>query len=233
MKSTIICIPTYNEVENIQTIIPAVFEFVPTAHILVIDDNSPDGTGAIADQMASHDDRIFVLHRTQKEGLGPAYIAGFRWALERDYDYVLEMDADFSHQPRYVPTLISGLQTHDVVVGSRYVTGGGTQNWGLLRRGISKGGGVYARAILGVAVQDITAGFVAWRAEVLRALDLARIGASGYVFQIEMKYRALQSGFQILEVPITFPDREVGVSKMTPRIAAEAVLRVWEIKLRS
>ncbi|MEZ4461013.1 MAG: polyprenol monophosphomannose synthase [bacterium] len=233
MSGTVICVPTYNEAENIQAIIPAIFAVAPTVHVLVIDDGSPDGTGATADEMAANDDRIHVLHRTEKAGLGPAYLAGFRWALERDYDKILEMDADFSHQPRYVPTLISGLDTYDVVVGSRYVKGGGTQNWGALRRLISKGGGTYARTILGIPVQDLTAGFVAWRADVLRKLDLDGIGASGYVFQIEMKYRAYQRGFTIHEVPITFPDREVGVSKMTPKIALEAVVRVWEIKLRS
>lgn len=232
MKKTVICIPTYNEAQNIQAIVPAIFEVVPLVHILVIDDNSPDGTGQIVDEMASKDERIHVLHRTEKAGLGPAYLAGFAWALEHDYECVLEMDADFSHQPRYLPALIDGLESHDVVVGSRYVAGGGTQNWGLARRVISRGGGLYARTILGMPVQDLTAGFVAWRADVLRRLDLSRVGASGYVFQIEMKYRAYQAGCKILEVPITFPDREVGVSKMTPAIAAEAVLRVWEIKLR-
>jgi dolichol-phosphate mannosyltransferase len=232
VNKTVICIPTYNEAENIQTIIPAIFAVVPNVDILVIDDGSPDGTGAIVDRMIEEDDRIHVIHRTEKSGLGPAYIAGFRWALERDYTRVLEMDADFSHQPRYLPALISNLDDYDVVVGSRYVEGGGTQDWGLARRLISRGGGIYARAILRIPVQDLTAGFVAWRREVLESIDFDRVGASGYVFQIEMKYRAFQAGCKILEVPITFPDRQVGVSKMTPSIALEAILRVWEIKLR-
>lgn len=232
MKSAVICIPTYNEAENIQAIVPAIFEVVPHVHILVIDDNSPDGTGALADRMAAEDGRIHVLHRTEKAGLGPAYLAGFAWALEQGYDQILEMDADFSHQPKYLPAMLGGLEGFDVVVGSRYTAGGGTQNWGLARRLISRGGGLYARTILGIPVQDLTAGFVAWRREVLENLDLSRIGASGYVFQIEMKYRAFQAGYKILEIPITFPDREVGVSKMTPAIALEAVVRVWEIKLR-
>lgn len=232
MKSAVICIPTYNEAENIQAIVPAIFEVVPHVHILVIDDNSPDGTGALADRMAAEDGRIHVLHRTEKAGLGPAYLAGFAWALEQGYDQILEMDADFSHQPKYLPAMLGGLEGVDVVVGSRYTAGGGTQNWGLARRLISRGGGLYARTILGIPVQDLTAGFVAWRREVLENLDLSRIGASGYVFQIEMKYRAFQAGYKILEIPITFPDREVGVSKMTPAIALEAVVRVWEIKLR-
>ncbi|MBA2662555.1 MAG: polyprenol monophosphomannose synthase [Bradymonadaceae bacterium] len=230
--STLICMPTYNEAENLGPIVEAIFEVVPNVHILVIDDNSPDGTGRLADQLAADDARVHVLHRTAKEGLGKAYIAGFKWALARDYERILEMDADFSHQPRYLPEMIAQLHTHDVVVGSRYVPGGGTQDWGLMRRLISRGGGLYARTILGIRVRDLTAGFVAWRRNVLESLDLDTIEASGYVFQIEMKYRAHQKGFAILEVPINFPDRTVGESKMTPDIAIEALTRVWKIRLK-
>lgn len=229
---TLICIPTYNEKENLEKIVAAIFDEVPHTHILVIDDNSPDGTGAIADHLAESDERVFVLHRSEKAGLGPAYIAGFRWGFENEYDALFEMDADFSHQPKYLPDMFAKLETHDVVIGSRYVRGGGTENWGLVRRFISKGGGVYARTILGVPIRDLTAGFIGWRREVLETIDLATVSASGYVFQIEMKYRAFKAGYDIVEYPIVFPDRVEGVSKMSPQIAAEAITRVWKIRLK-
>lgn len=229
-NGALICMPTYNERDNLPNITAAVLEAAPDVHILVIDDNSPDGTGALADELAAAEPRLHVLHRKQKQGLGPAYIAGFRWALERDYAYIFEMDADFSHQPKYLPGMLAALRDADVVVGSRYVKGGGTQDWGLVRRLISRGGGLYARTILGVKIQDLTAGFVGWRAEVLEAIDLSTIEASGYVFQIEMKYRAHQHGFRVVELPITFPDRTVGTSKMNTSIALEAVTRVWKIR---
>lgn len=231
--SALICMPTYNEAGNIRVITDAILSVVPEVHILIIDDNSPDGTGKIGDELAAKDNRIHVLHRTEKSGLGPAYIAGFRWGLERGYEVLIEMDADFSHQPRYLPGMLEKLKSYDVVVGSRYVKGGGTQNWGALRKVISRGGGLYARTILGIPVQDLTAGFVGWNRRVLESLNLDGIEASGYVFQIEMKYRAHQKGFSIHETPITFPDREVGESKMTPGIAAEAVTRVWRIRFKS
>lgn len=231
-RRPVICMPTYNEMENLENIIEAIHEVVPDVHILVIDDNSPDGTGKLADELAQDDERIHVLHRTIKEGLGPAYIAGFRWALERDYDTILEMDADFSHQPRYLPEMIGQTSSYDVVIGSRYIAGGGTQDWGLIRRLISRGGGFYARTILGLDIHDLTAGFVAWRREVLETIGLDGIEASGYVFQIELKNRAFHAGFKVLEIPIVFPDRVAGASKMTPNIAAEALWRVWKIKLK-
>ena len=233
MSQALICMPTYNESENLPNIIPAIFEEVPDVHILIIDDGSPDGTGDLADAMAAEDQRVHVLHRQTKEGLGPAYVAGFRWALEQDrYDVILEMDADFSHQPKYLPEIIRQTEHYDVVVGSRYIAGGGTSDWGLVRRLISRGGGVYARTILGIDVQDLTAGFIAWRREVLETLDLSSVEASVYVFQIEMKYRAFKAGFRLIEVPIVFPDRTAGDSKMTPDIALEALWRVWKIKGR-
>ena len=233
MSQALICMPTYNESENLPNIIPAIFEEVPDVHILIIDDGSPDGTGDLADAMAAEDQRVHVLHRQTKEGLGPAYVAGFRWALEQDrYDVILEMDADFSHQPKYLPEIIRQTEHYDVVVGSRYIAGGGTSDWGLVRRLISRGGGVYARTILGIDVQDLTAGFIAWRREVLETLDLSSVEASGDVFQIEMKYRAFKAGFRLIEVPIVFPDRTAGDSKMTPDIALEALWRVWKIKGR-
>jgi dolichol-phosphate mannosyltransferase len=231
--TTLICMPTYNEIENIRRIIPAIHQEVPDVHVLVIDDNSPDGTGEAADEMAAEDERIHVLHRTTKDGLGQAYIAGFHWALARpEYDKIIEMDADFSHKPEYLPKMIAQLDTghFDVVVGSRYVAGGGTEDWGLIRRLLSRGGGIYARLILGIDVQDLTAGFVAWSRAALDDLPLGQIESSGYVFQIEMKYRAYRRGWRILEIPITFPDRTRGTSKMTPDIALEAITRVWKIR---
>jgi dolichol-phosphate mannosyltransferase len=231
--STLICMPTYNEAGNIERIVAAIHEVVPHVHVLVIDDGSPDGTGGIADSMSDADDRVHVLHRTEKAGLGPAYLAGFDWALQRDYDYVFEMDADFSHRPKYLVDMLRVLDDGaDVAIGSRYVTGGGTENWGMLRRLLSRGGGIYARTILGIDVQDLTAGFIGWRRNVLETINLSGIEASGYVFQIEMKFRAYQAGFNIVETPITFPDREVGESKMTPGIAMEAVTKVWKIRLK-
>lgn len=232
MSKTLICMPTYNEAGNIGPITSAILDVVPDVHILVIDDSSPDGTGDLADALSADDERIQVLHRTAKEGLGKAYIAGFAWAMERGYEKIIEMDADFSHQPKYLPEIITRLDHYEVVVGSRYVAGGGTQDWGLMRRMISRGGGLYSRTILGIDVQDLTAGFVGWQRHVLETLDLDGVEASGYVFQIEMKYRAHQAGFRILEVPITFPDRTVGESKMTPNIALEALGRVWKIRFK-
>lgn len=232
MPRALICMPTYNEAENLRPIIQAIHDVVPEVHILVIDDNSPDGTGDIADELSERDERVHVLHRTEKAGLGQAYIAGFRWALEHDYERVVEMDADFSHQPKYLPEMIGQLDNYDVVVGSRYVAGGGTKDWGLVRKVISRGGGLYSRTILGIDVQDLTAGFVAWRAEVLEDISFEDVEASGYVFQIEMKYRAHKKGYKILEVPIVFPDRIAGESKMTPDIAAEALWRVWKIRFK-
>ena len=232
MTSTLVCIPTYNEVGNIERIVDAVLEVEPDLHLLIIDDDSPDGTGEIADELAAEDERIFVLHRSEKQGLGRAYIDGFQWALNRSYDRVVEMDADFSHRPCDLPKLLAQLDDYDVVVGSRYVAGGATRDWGLLRRLISRAGGFYARLLLGCDIRDLTAGFVAWRREVLETLDLDDVEASGYVFQVELKYRADRCGFSILEVPIVFPDREVGNSKMTPDIALEALARLWTIRFK-
>ena len=231
-SETLICIPTYNEVGNIAALTAAVLDSHPALHLLIIDDNSPDGTGACADELAIADSRIHVLHRPLKEGLGQAYIAGFRWALARESRYIVEMDADFSHRPEDLPELLRQLQFYDVVVGSRYVAGGATEDWGLLRRIISRGGGFYARLLLTLDIRDLTAGFVAWRREVLQALDLDSVDSSGYVFQIELKYRAHRSGFRILEVPIRFPDRQIGASKMTPAIAIEALTRLWKLRLK-
>lgn len=233
MGSTVVCIPTYNEAGNIERLTEAIFAVADDVDLLIIDDDSPDGTGDIADRLSEADERIFALHRPEKEGLGRAYIDGFRWALERDYDAIVEMDADFSHRPEDLPRLVAELDDADVVVGSRYVDGGATKNWGPLRRLVSKAGGLYARLLLGCDIRDPTAGFVAWRREVLETLSLHDVEATGYVFQIEMKYRALQRDFRLVEVPIVFPDRQVGESKMTPDIALEAIARVWRIRFKA
>ncbi len=228
---TLICIPTYNEIENLEAIVSAILKTVDV-DILIIDDNSPDGTGKRADVLAKEEVALNVLHRNKKEGLGPAYMSGFRWALERDYELVVEMDADFSHQPKYLPTMLTAAVKHDFVIGSRYIQGGGTENWGIIRRIISQGGGIYARTLLGLKIKDLTAGFIVWNRHVLEKIDFEKVEASGYVFQIELKYKAKKMGCSHLEVPIVFPDREHGQSKMTPGIALEAVTRLWRVRLK-
>jgi dolichol-phosphate mannosyltransferase len=232
----LLCLPTYDERENLEAMIEAlgsVRERTPiSGDVLVIDDNSPDGTGAIADELALDRPWLHVLHRPLKEGLGRAYLAGFRWALEREYAYVLEMDCDFSHDPDSLPSLLdAAIGGADVVLGSRYVEGGGVQDWGISRRVISAGGCLYARAILGVRVRDLTGGFKCFRRAVLERIPLAAVDAQGYMFQIEMTYRALRDGFRVVEVPITFADRRLGGSKMSRRIVLEAVRRVPELRL--
>src|SRR4051794_15375567 len=187
MPAVLVIVPTYNEKENLPQIVRAVHQHLPQADVLVVDDNSPDGTGAVADEIPGRDPQVHVLHRPGKQGLGTAYIAGFRWALDRDYSYIFEMDCDFSHDPKYLPDLLATAETGaDLVIGSRYIEGGGTINWGVTRQMISKGGGLYARTILGVPVRDITAGFKCFRRRVLETLDLSTVDAQGYGFQIEM-----------------------------------------------
>jgi dolichol-phosphate mannosyltransferase len=194
--------------------------------VLIVDDSSPDGTGAIADRLAERHENVQVLHRPEKEGLGPAYLAGFRRALERGAGLVLEMDSDFSHDPAYLPRLLDAARRADVVLGSRYVDGGGVSDWGPLRRAISRGGSAYARLVLGVPVRDLTGGFKCFRREVLEAIDLDAISTRGYAFQVEMTYRALRRGFKVVEVPIVFRERRVGTSKMDLSIVTEAVWRL-------
>jgi dolichol-phosphate mannosyltransferase len=231
MDKVLIILPTYNERENLPSIIAAV-EAVFPADFLVIDDNSPDGTGALADEIAARDPRVKVMHRPGKLGLGTAYIAGFRRALADGYDYVFEMDSDFSHDPKYLqPMLDAARAGADLVIGSRYVEGGGTPNWGVGRKIISRGGSLYARTILGLPIRDFTAGFLCYRRRVLEAIDLESVRSSGYSFQIEMKYRAVQKGFRVEEVPIVFFDRRVGASKMSRRIFLEALTMVWKLRL--
>jgi dolichol-phosphate mannosyltransferase len=228
--STWLVLPTYNEAANVAAIVEAAREHLPDdARILIVDDNSPDGTGRIADRLAAADKRIEVLHRPGKEGLGPAYIAGFRRALAGGADFVLQMDADFSHDPADLPRLLSAVKKGtDLAIGSRYVPGGEVTDWGLLRRVVSRGGSLYARVVLGVAPRDLTGGFKCHRRRVLETIDLGAVASKGYVFQVEMTYRTLRAGFTVRELPIRFRDRRAGESKMSGAIAAEAV---WQVPL--
>ena len=220
-------LPTYDEAENVEAFVAAARAKLPaSAQVLIVDDNSPDGTGEIADRLAEEHENVGVLHRPRKEGLGPAYIAGFRRALAGGAGLVLEMDSDFSHDPAYLPRLLEAAGRADLVIGSRYVAGGGVADWGALRRAISRGGSAYARLVLGVGVHDLTGGFKCFRREVLEAIDLDTIQARGYAFQVEMTYRAIQRGFKVVEVPIVFRDRQAGSSKMDRSIVAEAIWRV-------
>ncbi len=228
-------IPTYNERENLEGIVRAAVSELERAapgayRVLIVDDNSPDGTGAIADSLTAEFDSIEVLHRAGKAGLGQAYLAGFAHALAGGAELVIEMDADFSHDPRYLPRLLAAADDADLVLGSRYVPGGGVRDWGLLRRLVSRGGGMYARTILRVDVRDLTGGFKCIRRRVLESIDLESVRAEGYVFQIEVTYRALLAGFRVCEVPIVFADRTAGKSKMSTRIALEAMWVVPAIK---
>jgi len=224
VKATV-CLPTYNEAENLEKVVRALAPH--GVDVLVIDDGSPDGTGEIADRLAVELDYVSVLHRTRKEGIGRAYVAGFEEVLAGDSDLILEMDCDFSHDPADVPRLIAACEAGaDLALGSRYVPGGGTRNWGLLRRAISWGGSFYARLVLGVRVRDLTGGFKCFRRRVLETLDLDAIESKGYAFQIETTYRVLRRGFQVVEVPIVFVDRVEGTSKMRGAIVLEAMLRV-------
>jgi dolichol-phosphate mannosyltransferase len=229
-------LPTYNEAENLEPLVRAALpELERSGHphkLLVVDDDSPDGTGRIADRLAAELDAVEVLHRARKEGLGRAYLAGFGVALERGAGLVLEMDSDFSHDPADLPRLIAASEAADVVLGSRYVPGGGVTDWGPLRRSLSRGGSWYARVVLGLPVRDLTGGFKCFRSEVLETLDLDGVHADGYGFQIELTYRAVKGGFTVVEVPILFRERRVGRSKMTARIAVEAVWKVPALRLR-
>jgi dolichol-phosphate mannosyltransferase len=230
-----IVMPTYNEAANLDAVVrAAAAELQRLAadrfRILVVDDNSPDGTGEIADRLAAEHVEVEVLHRTEKAGLGPAYLAGFAHALAGGAEYVFEMDADFSHNPRYLGDMLRAAEDADLVLGSRYVPGGGVSDWGLLRRVISRGGGIYARLILGVEVRDLTGGFKCIRRSVLESIDLPSLRAAGYVFQIEVTYRAILAGFTVREVPIVFADRTRGASKMSGRIALEAMLLVPRLR---
>lgn len=227
---TLVIIPTYNERENIGALIPQVRSATPDVEILVVDDNSPDGTQDVVRAAQLKDNRVHLLARAGKEGLGRAYLAGFRWGLEHGYEALVEMDADFSHRPQDLVRLLEALKTSDFVMGSRWVSGGRTVNWSLLRKFISRGGSFYARQILRFPVQDWTGGFNAWKAETLKKIGLDSVRSEGYSFQIELKYRALKLGSRGVEVPIVFEDRQVGQSKMSSKIVFEALYRVWGLR---
>jgi dolichol-phosphate mannosyltransferase len=230
VTQAVVCLPTYNELENLEAMLRALGD--KGVRVLVIDDNSPDGTGELADRLAQELEYVDVLHRERKEGLGPAYLAGFRRALSDGADLVLEMDCDFSHDPNDVSRLLGAIEHGaDLALGSRYVPGGGVRNWGLVRRLISEGGSLYARILLGVGVRDLTGGFKCYRRAVLETIDLDAVDSKGYAFQIETTYRALRAGFEVVEVPITFADREVGGSKMSKAIVAEAIWKVPGLRL--
>ena len=226
-------LPTYNEAENLEPLVLAARLQLPSgSRILVVDDGSPDGTGEIADRLAAEGDDVDVLHRPDKQGLGPAYVAGFRHALAGGASHVVQMDADFSHDPADIPALLAAAAEADLVLGSRYVDGGSVADWGPLRRTISRGGSAYARGVLGVEIRDLTGGFKAIRREVLEAIDLSSISSLGYAFQVEITYRAVRAGFRVVEVPITFRDRRVGESKMSGGIVVEAALGVPRMRMR-
>jgi dolichol-phosphate mannosyltransferase len=233
MPRVLIVVPTYNERDNVREIALRLLVALPDIELLFVDDDSPDGTGALLDELAAAQPHIHVLHRGGKLGLGTAYLEGFRWGLARGFDYLFEMDADGSLDPRYLSQMLALAEDGaDVVVGSRYVPGGGTENWGFGRTLLSRGGSLYARTILGVDLRDVTAGFICWRRTALEAIDLSTITSNGYSFQIEMKYRALKRNLRVVETPIVFVDRRVGQSKMSRAIFVEALLKVWGLRFR-
>lgn len=233
-RRVLIIIPTYNEKENIPLIIPEIKKQLPQSHILVVDDNSPDGTSAMVKSLAKAIDGIHILDRTKKEGLGKAYIAGFKWALERNYDLIFEMDADFSHSPEYLPNFVEAAKDADLVIGSRYMNGTvNVVNWPLKRLLLSYFGNVAARMIAGIKIMDCTGGFKCFRAETLRALNLDSIASSGYSFQVEMNFYVQRAGLTIKEIPIVFKDRELGVSKMSSKIVKEALGLLWKLRFKT
>ncbi len=229
-----VILPTFNEAGNLGPMVDALEPKLTRDddRILIVDDNSPDGTGQIADRIAAEHPKVQVIHRPAKQGLGPAYLAGFRAALEGGADLIVQMDADFSHDPAYLPRLLAASELADLVIGSRYVPGGGITEWGQLRRLLSRGGSLYSRAILRIPVRDMTGGFKCFRREVLETIDLSEVAASGYSFQVEMTWRVVRAGFSVMEVPITFRERQEGDSKMTTAIIAEAAWRVPVLRLR-
>lgn len=232
VMKTLIIIPTYNELENISPLLKEIFSYAPETDVLIVDDNSPDGTGDLADTLSKENPRVHTLHRTGKLGLGTAYIAGFKYALEQGYDAIFEMDADFSHDPRYLPEFLAKIEQADLVIGSRYIPGGSTPNWSLLRRFISGGGNIFARIVLGISIHDYTTGFRCYRRAVLENIDTDSIQSQGYGFQIEMAYRVQKQGFKIVEIPIVFMDRRVGKSKMSRAIFVEGFINVLRARFR-
>ncbi len=231
MESKIlVIIPTYNEIENIENIVAEVFKYVPTANILVVDDNSPDGTGAAVEKLSEKDDRVRLIMRPGKLGLGTAYITGFQYAIENEYDYIFEMDADFSHNPAHMPRFLDAIKGADLVIGSRYISGGGIENWSISRKFVSRCGSLYSRLLLSVPYKDLTGGFKCFRRKALQAIPLEEIQSEGYAFQIEVTYRTHKRGFLIKEIPILFADRRGGHSKMSWKIFFEAIYRVWQMR---
>lgn len=231
INNTLVVIPTYNENDNIGSLLSEIAFICPNADILVIDDNSPDGTGETIERLAKKDSRITCLHRSSKSGIGPAYIAGFKEALKKDYTFILQMDADFSHAPKYIPIFLNLAKKYDLVIGSRYVYGGGIRNWGIMRQLISRFGSFYAKIILGLPVNDLTGGFKCFNRKVLESIGLDNVKSKGYVFQIEMTYKTYKKGFKIMEYPIVFVDRRVGQTKMSRSIVFEAFINVWKLRL--
>ncbi|HEU4474162.1 MAG TPA: polyprenol monophosphomannose synthase [Gemmatimonadales bacterium] len=232
-ERALVVIPTYNEAMNLPLIVPQILAQDQRIDVLVVDDNSPDGTGRMADEMAAAEPRIHVLHRPAKAGLGKAYLAGFRWALERDYEFVFEMDADFSHDPRFLTDFLVAAQNADLVIGSRYKTGVNVINWPISRLLLSLGANQYARWVTGLPIVDSTGGFKCFRRRVLEAIDFERVRSNGYSFQIEMSFRAWKKGFRLVEIPIVFTDRIEGQSKMNKRIVREAIWMVWWLRLKA
>jgi dolichol-phosphate mannosyltransferase len=232
VPKTLIVTPTYNERDNIERFVEGVLTWCPEAHVLIVDDASPDGTGEIADAIAARDPRVRVMHRAGKLGLASAYVQAFQKALAEDYELLFEMDADLSHDPADLPKFFRAFEEGaDLVIGSRNIEGGGVTGWGPFRHFLSKGGSLYSRTILGLPIRDLTAGYKGFRADVLRAIDLATVRSEGYSFQIELTYRTVQRGFRVREVPVHFVDRQVGKSKMSRRIFAEAIVVVWKLRL--
>jgi dolichol-phosphate mannosyltransferase len=231
MSLTLIVTPTYNERDNLEALIAGALGMMPEAHLLVVDDDSPDGTGELAEEIAARDPRVEVMHRAEKLGLGTAYLAGFAWGLERGYQYIFEMDADLSHDPKYLPRFLEALESGaDLVIGSRNIPGGDVEGWGPLRHFLSKGGSLYSRTILGLKVRDLTSGYKAFRRTVLESFNLDEVQSEGYSFQIELTYRAVLKGFRVAEVPIVFVDRRAGQSKMSGHIFLEAVVMVLRLR---
>ncbi len=232
-ERVLVIVPTYNERVNLPQIIPQILEQDPGIEVLIVDDNSPDGTGQLADEMAAANGRVHVLHRQEKAGLGKAYLAGFRWALDQGYDFIIEMDADFSHDPKFLPKLLSAAQDADLVIGSRYHSGVNVINWPMSRLLLSIGANQYARFVTGLPLSDSTGGFKCFRRKVLQAIDFDKVRSNGYSFQIEMSFRAWKKGFRVLEIPIVFTDRVEGQSKMNKRIVREAIWMVWWLRLQA
>ena len=234
LGDVLVIIPTYNEAENIKPIVARVRSSVPEAHILIADDNSPDGTGKLADELAAEDDHVHVLHRKGKEGLGAAYLAGFRWGIDAGYGVLVEMDADGSHQPEELPRLLTALKGADLVLGSRWIAGGRVVNWPKSREFLSRGGSTYSRLMLGVPIRDVTGGYRAFRKETLEGLGMEQVASAGYCFQVDLAWRAVKAGYHVVEVPITFVERELGDSKMSRNIVTEALWRVttWGVSSR-